>query len=49
MEVADNGVGIEKEMLAQIRKELKDQEINKEHIGIANVYWRLQVVLRGVF
>ncbi|MGI6372354.1 MAG: sensor histidine kinase [Caldicoprobacterales bacterium] len=43
MEVADNGVGIEKEMLAQIRKELKDQEINKEHIGIANVYWRLQL------
>ena len=43
MEVADNGVGIEKEMLDQIIKELRDQEINKEHIGIANVYRRLQL------
>ncbi|NLJ66526.1 MAG: sensor histidine kinase [Clostridiales bacterium] len=49
MVVADNGVGMGKEMLDQIIKELRDQEINKEHIGIANVYRRLQLYYGEAF
>ncbi|HZJ56756.1 MAG TPA: sensor histidine kinase [Clostridia bacterium] len=47
--VTDNGVGIDKDRLDQIMKELKEQELNKEHIGIANVYWRLYLYYGEAF
>ena len=41
--IGDNGLGITPERLSQLRKELHCQEIQREKIGLANVYMRLQI------
>ena len=42
--VSDTGVGIGKEKLEQIRKELSDDGIERNTIGISNIYGRLKLL-----
>lgn len=43
--IYDNGKGIEKEKLHELRKRLKDKELNiGNHIGIYNVHRRIQLI-----
>ena len=42
--VSDTGVGIPKEKLEQIRKELADDGIERSTIGISNIYGRLKLL-----
>ena len=41
--VSDNGKGMEKEKLAEIRRELKSRHFKGEHIGICNVNQRIKL------
>lgn len=41
--IQDNGVGIEEERLAEIRRSLEHEESIGDHIGIRNAYYRLKL------
>ncbi|MBB6730016.1 sensor histidine kinase [Cohnella zeiphila] len=41
--VRDNGIGIEEEKLAAIRRSLENEDTMGDHIGIRNVYYRLKL------
>jgi len=41
--VKDNGIGIEEQRLADIRRSLENEETMGDHIGIRNVYYRLRL------
>ena len=42
--VSDTGVGIGQEKLEQIRKELSDEGIERNSIGMSNIYGRLRLL-----
>lgn len=44
LQVCDNGVGIEPEMLRQLRKNLRQEKNETDHIGIYNVNRRIQLM-----
>ena len=41
--VEDNGSGMDREKLEQIRRQLAEEDSNSENIGICNVYRRLKL------
>ena len=47
LEVKDNGIGIEKTRLEQIRKAVRQKECSSICIGLYNVYQRLQIYYHG--
>ncbi|ADU28825.1 sensor histidine kinase [Evansella cellulosilytica] len=47
--IEDDGVGIEKEELAKILKNLKDEDSMGDSVGIKNVYYRLKLYYKNNF
>ena len=44
IEIADNGIGMKKETLLQLRNSLNEKTINSEHIGLYNINKRIKLM-----
>ena len=44
IEITDNGIGMEKESLLQLRNSLNEKTANSEHIGLYNINKRIKLM-----
>ncbi len=47
LEIEDNGVGMTEEQIRQIEEDFRQHKFSEDHIGLRNIYYRLQLFYSG--